>query len=264
MINNLNEVIFVLIFLLYICLNLINFLNKNRKNSVVHTSELLCHSARMFLGSWSIFCKSVHPSLSETLVSRFFFGDSSGSRGKGAIQPGPVKISHQKDGYQRRPRRLHVPPSPTTRPLDPHHYLSWNHCIQILFSVTKLTALLMNLTYMSLDAVVDPGFLRWDCQLQRRWGANLLISTIFCRNWLKMENVWTDANPLDPPLYFLCVVLCDSIIESTLLINLKYHHFFLTIYAVFRYRGLIWGCLSAWSQRLKTAHCWREKRWYLI
>ena len=32
--------------------------------------------------------------------------------------PGPVKISHKKDGHQRRPHRFHVPRPPFTRPPD--------------------------------------------------------------------------------------------------------------------------------------------------
>ena len=46
----------------------------------------------------------------------------SGSRGgEGAMPPGPVKISHKKDGRPRRPHRFHVsaPLPPLTRPLDP-------------------------------------------------------------------------------------------------------------------------------------------------
>ena len=42
--------------------------------------------------------------------------------GEGAMTPaGPVKISHKKDGRQRRPHRFRVSrsPPPLTRPLDP-------------------------------------------------------------------------------------------------------------------------------------------------
>ena len=42
-----------------------------------------------------------------------------GGRGGHIPDPGPVKISHKKDGHQRRPHRIHVSRPPLTRPLDP-------------------------------------------------------------------------------------------------------------------------------------------------
>ena len=54
--------------------------------------------------------------LISTLISLFAGGNSSGSRGAegGHAPPGPVKISHKKDGCRRRPHRFHVslPPYP--------------------------------------------------------------------------------------------------------------------------------------------------------
>ena len=47
-------------------------------------------------------------------------GSKEGGRGGHAPSPGPVKITHKKDGHQRRLHRFHVSaPPPPIRPLDP-------------------------------------------------------------------------------------------------------------------------------------------------
>ena len=51
-------------------------------------------------------------------------------RAQGAMAPGPVKISHKNDGWQRWPHRFHVS-CPPTRPLDPLllHPIVWHFVI---------------------------------------------------------------------------------------------------------------------------------------
>ena len=119
---------------------------------------------------------------------------SSGSRGpRGHARPhGPIKISHKKDGRQRRPDRIlefmFLAPNPPTQPLDP-----------------LVTAIVVQQGWSLLTgtgAVADPGFppsRGWMCTNSKD-GCEKLLFGQFCP---KTEWNWKNLDPPpDPPMWW--------------------------------------------------------------
>ena len=92
---------------------------------------------------------------------------------------GPVKISHKKDGHQRRLHRFHVsrhPPPPPTLPLDALPHLLRKHSKIKFLTISAISGMVQK----EVDCFVSPSMLHNKSRLNKNWIFSLQWNTSDC------------------------------------------------------------------------------------